>query len=350
MADGASEADDAASEGVWGTTVAEEDESARVDATPTSAQEQPPCTSNAASASTPIGVVVPPPDKQQWMPPRPPSAPQVFAPPRPQAPMGAFTPPAPNTFVPPMQPPAGGAVWTPTCVLRPRAPCPSSWTKLAGGGYAPEVTARDLLNGPLEKIPQQRLEDLRNHLRQYLGAEASKPLPPITAMYVPPDERGDNIEPKADENKETPEQRGTKRSAKAMLISSAWREGACAAAELMAKRKLAKANPGEKLDLYLRQLNYSQDSIKGTFQDGRLVSQMTKELQTGEKRLEDIPTVMALVHNNQVYSVDNRRLWSFKHCGLSPDAKIPVVAARADNTFLRKFTTPTCGKTVRKRS
>jgi hypothetical protein len=226
-------------------------------------------------------------------------------------------------------------------------PCSSKagFTKLANGGYKPDVTARELVSGSIETIPQNRLEDLRGHLRLLLEAESERPPTPITASYEPISAEAEAWNSTSDEDK-----RGKKRPAKAMLLSSAWRDGATAAADLQAKRKLEKAQVGEKTELYLRQLSYSQDSIKGQFQDGRTVSQLRKELQSGEKKIEDVPTIMALVHQGQVFSVDNRRLWSFKNAGLHPDAKIPVISARTNQSFYTKFTTPTSGRTVRRRT
>lgn len=210
------------------------------------------------------------------------------------------------------------------------------------------MSAREALGGDIEKIEKSRLEDLRFHLRSLLDAEAERPPPPITAIYDPdpaPEETTADAETEASKSG-----RGLKRPAKAMLLSSAWREGACAAADLIGKRRLEKAQAGDKLELYMRQISFSQDSIRGTFQDGRACSQMRQELQSGAKRMDEIPTISALTYNSQVYSVDNRRLWSFKNCGLHPDAKIQVVAARTNQTFFNKFTTPTGGRTVRRRT
>lgn len=244
----------------------------------------------------------------------------------------------------------------------------AGWTKLANGGFKPEVTAKEYLNGPLERIPQSGLEDLRFHLRTLLDAEAERPPPPITAICEGPTadaasapaqaQEKDSPSPGRPQDSSCPRggtpgttaSRSRSRSrTRSMLISSAFREGACAAADLLGKRKLEQARVGDTIELYLRQLSFSQDSIKGTFQDGRHVALMQKELQTGEKRVDEIPTIMALVKDGQVYSVDNRRLWSFKNAGLPPDMKIPVVAGKTDKAFFNKFTTPTQGRTVKRR-
>lgn len=235
------------------------------------------------------------------------------------------------------------------------------------GGTAPLVTSRELLAGPLEQIPQFRLNELRTHLQSILDFEEQKPPPAITAVWQEPsategeeaqeavavgEEAGTGwgmAESKAEE--ETPPPRGKKRSADGLLISPAWKEGACAAAELMLRRKFERAKEGEQQELYLRQLRYSQDSIKGLFQDGRPVAQMRRELHSGEKAVGDIPTIAAIVHQGHVYTVDNRRLWAFKHCGVPHDMRIPVVKGNvAKSGFWKKYTTPSEGRAVRRRT
>eukprot|EP00747_Dinoflagellata_sp_TGD_P141433 gnl/TRDRNA2_/TRDRNA2_176128_c2_seq3.p1 gnl/TRDRNA2_/TRDRNA2_176128_c2~~gnl/TRDRNA2_/TRDRNA2_176128_c2_seq3.p1 ORF type:complete len:370 (-),score=82.06 gnl/TRDRNA2_/TRDRNA2_176128_c2_seq3:56-1165(-) len=133
------------------------------------------------------------------------------------------------------------------------------------------------------------------------------------------------------------------------LLTPAWKEGARAAAELAMRRKLAKAQEGDKLELSLSQIRYSQDSVKGFFRDLRTVSQMRKELATGEKSVDEIPTITVVAYGEDAYSVDNRRLWSFKNCGMPSSMRIPVIAGRVDTAFFNKMTSPTGGLTVRRR-
>lgn len=137
---------------------------------------------------------------------------------------------------------------------------------------------------------------------------------------------------------------------RATVISPAWREGALAAAELLQRRSLAKAPEGTHLDVTLRQIRYSQESIRGSFRDGRKVAQMRKELHMGEKTLADIPRIAVSYYNNVVYTSDNRRLWTFKHSGIPSDMRVPVVARKPDGRLFRKLTTPTTGRTIRRRS
>lgn len=148
---------------------------------------------------------------------------------------------------------------------------------------------------------------------------------------------------------EADESRAAKRPRRAVLISPAWREGAVAAAELAMRRRLQAAKDGDKLELMLQQVHYSQESIRGFFRDGRPVSQMLRELRAGEKAVADIPKISAVLWNGTIYSADNRRLWTFKHCGMPHDTRIPVVVGAADGKFLKKLTSPSAGRTVRRR-
>jgi len=143
--------------------------------------------------------------------------------------------------------------------------------------------------------------------------------------------------------------RAAKRPRRALLLSPAWREGAVAAAELAMRRKLQAAKEGDKLELMLQQVQYSQESIRGFFRDSRPVGQMLRELRSGEKAVADIPKISAVLWNGTIYSADNRRLWTFKHCGMPHDSRIPVVVGTADNKFLRKLTSPSGGRTMRRR-
>jgi len=136
---------------------------------------------------------------------------------------------------------------------------------------------------------------------------------------------------------------------RSVLATPAWRDGALSVAELLMRRRLEAAQVGEEVQLTLRQISYSQESIKGVFRDGRTIAQMRHELVEGTKTVNDIPKIAAVVHNGRVYSADNRRLWTFKHCGLPHDVRIPVIASSKNALFHRKLTTPTHGRTVRRR-
>jgi len=137
---------------------------------------------------------------------------------------------------------------------------------------------------------------------------------------------------------------------RSMILRPACREGALAAAELMLQQKLEKAKDGERVEVMLRQVKYSQDSIMGEFRDRRTVSQMQRELANGEKSVAAIPKISVVIKDGTVYSADNRRLYSFKHCGMPSNSRLQVLAKKEDHAFTRKFTTPSGGRTLAKRA
>lgn len=142
---------------------------------------------------------------------------------------------------------------------------------------------------------------------------------------------------------------GSKAVKKSLILRPAWRQGAQAAVDLLQRRKLQKAKEGDKVDLTLRQIRYSQDSIMGLFRDKRTVAQMRKELCKGQKLVAQIPKISAVLHDGVIYSQDNRRLWTFKHCGMPENVRIPVAVGRKDDSFAKKLTTPSAGRTIFKR-
>lgn len=142
---------------------------------------------------------------------------------------------------------------------------------------------------------------------------------------------------------------GSKAVKRSLILRPAWRQGAQAAVDLLQRRKLQKAKEGDKVDLTLRQIRYSQDSIMGFFRDKRTVAQMRKELCKGQKLVAQIPKISAVLHDGVIYSQDNRRLWTFKHCGMPENVRIPVVVGRKDDSFAKKLTTPSAGRTIFKR-
>lgn len=195
-------------------------------------------------------------------------------------------------------------------------------TPHANGCFGKEgAPIRDILHGNFDNMPQFCFAEFKRHLTSLIECEEDRDAPAMTGMLAP-----------------------------SMLISPAWREGAGKATELILKRKLERAKEGDKLELTLGQLQYSQESIRGFFCDGRPISKMLSELHDGEKTVSDIPVISAVVHAGRAYTLDNRRLWTFKHCGLSSDVRIPVVAGRKDGKFFRKYTTPTFGASLRRRS
>jgi len=126
-------------------------------------------------------------------------------------------------------------------------------------------------------------------------------------------------------------------------------EGAKAVEDFMLMQKLAAATAGDQVQLALRQIRYSQESIRDHFRDGRAVGKMREELRTGRKDLANIPTIKVVLHDGVIYSTDNRRLWAFKHCDRSLSTRVEVIVGKQDVNFWPKFTTPSRGHSIRLR-
>lgn len=221
------------------------------------------------------------------------------------------------------------------------------------------MATRNMLKGNIEDLPPYKLLELRRHLEYIVEEEDSQPTPVFTATYRFDDPTALDSEPepgkasaRADGEFETPEDRGRKRRCepRSTILSPPWREGAVAAAELSLRHVAKKAKPGDPGELMLSQLRFSQESIKGTFRNGCPVATMVKELREGTKRIEDIPTIEVVSYDDSFYSVGNRRLWAFKHCGLRPETRVPVNFRQVDDKFFRHFSTPTEGRSIRRRT
>lgn len=94
-------------------------------------------------------------------------------------------------------------------------------------------------------------------------------------------------------------------------------------------------------------IRYTQDSIKGSYKDGRSVEDTVASLKSGEVGADDIPPIRIFEQYGKVYSLDNRRLYTFKEAG------IPVRFVRATPQQVQqeawKFTTKNDGTSIRVR-
>ncbi|CAJ1379623.1 unnamed protein product [Effrenium voratum] len=96
----------------------------------------------------------------------------------------------------------------------------------------------------------------------------------------------------------------------------------------------------------LRDIFYTQDSIKRFFQDGRPLEKMEAELRYGVKDVTDIPCITVVPHMGRMFSVDNRRLWVFKKV-FPASQKVPVQIGDQDTRFWNKLTTQNHGAEIR---
>ena len=134
-----------------------------------------------------------------------------------------------------------------------------------------------------------------------------------------------------------------------LILSPACREGAIEAMRFLRLKKLREASEGDKLEVQLGQIRYSQDSIMGTFRDGRKLKETREELESGKIEVEKIPRISVVICDNEVYSADNRRLWTFKHCGMTKNTRVPVIKKRPDKAFFTKLTTFSSGLSIARR-
>jgi len=63
-------------------------------------------------------------------------------------------------------------------------------------------------------------------------------------------------------------------------------------------------------------IRFSQDSIKGTFRDGRSVQDLAAGLKSGSIKPGDVPAIRTVERNGQLISIDNRRLSAFREAGV----------------------------------
>eukprot|EP00439_Symbiodinium_sp_Y106_P028411 s4544_g3.t1 len=142
-----------------------------------------------------------------------------------------------------------------------------------------------------------------------------------------------------------------RRGARSVILTPARRDGAIAAAELRRLRAVESAKEGDQKEVLLKSLLYSQDSIMGLFGDRkRQLRETRKGLSEGSIKLTDIPAISVIRQGEGVVSADNRRLWVFKHCGMPPNTRIPVIVKKTmDANFRRKSTSKTGGLTVAQR-
>ncbi len=63
-------------------------------------------------------------------------------------------------------------------------------------------------------------------------------------------------------------------------------------------------------------IRFSQDSIRGTFRDGRSVQDLVDGLRSGRIKPGDVPPIRVVERNGQLISIDNRRLAAFREAGV----------------------------------
>lgn len=93
-----------------------------------------------------------------------------------------------------------------------------------------------------------------------------------------------------------------------------------------------------------KDIRFTQDSIKSTFQDGGSVQKLVSDLKSGVTNSNDIPPIRIFEKNGKIYSLDNRRLKAFK------DADIPIRTKTVNPSSVeiqKKFTTKNDGQDIK---
>ncbi|KAL3876406.1 hypothetical protein ACJMK2_034255 [Sinanodonta woodiana] len=107
------------------------------------------------------------------------------------------------------------------------------------------------------------------------------------------------------------------------------------------------------MKLYPSEIRYSQDSINNVFDNKSTyrytyIGETLDDLCEGKSNIEDIPTISVVRKNGQWFTLDNRRLWVFRHLErLRKCTKIPVKQSYSIPD--EKFTTNNDGKTIKVR-
>lgn len=102
------------------------------------------------------------------------------------------------------------------------------------------------------------------------------------------------------------------------------------------------------IDPYL--VRFTQDSISSRFKGGDRdsIDDLAEALRSGRVLPADIPPIRLVSREGKLYSLDNRRLETFRRAASSIPYRM-ATRAEADREFARKFDTTTDGLTVKVR-
>lgn len=94
-----------------------------------------------------------------------------------------------------------------------------------------------------------------------------------------------------------------------------------------------------------RSIRFSQDSIKGTFKDGRRIQEVIDDLMAGRLSAADLPPIRIFEREGKLFTLDNRRLYAFQAAGLL----VHTVQASAEDLAMEswKLTTRNEGTAIR---
>ena len=85
-----------------------------------------------------------------------------------------------------------------------------------------------------------------------------------------------------------------------------------------------------------RRIRFTQDNYRRTFGDGRSIIDLADALKAESANANTVPPIRVFERNGQVFSLDNRRLLTFK---LANSPEIRVISATRAEVRRRRFST-----------
>ncbi|MBU7008876.1 peptidoglycan-binding domain-containing protein, partial [Phosphitispora fastidiosa] len=91
-------------------------------------------------------------------------------------------------------------------------------------------------------------------------------------------------------------------------------------------------------------IRFTQDSISATFKDGRTVDQLTNGLRSGTIAPNSVPSIRIFEQNGNLYTLDNRRLYSFQQAGVPVPYRMATLDEILNESW--KFTSKNDGVSI----
>ncbi|EJV42398.1 hypothetical protein IEA_05171 [Bacillus toyonensis] len=83
-----------------------------------------------------------------------------------------------------------------------------------------------------------------------------------------------------------------------------------------------------------KNIRFTQDSVKGTFQSGGSVNKLANQMKRGQVSSRNLPPIKIFKHQGNIHSFDNRRLYAAKKAGVN--VRVQWATAKEIQKELRK--------------
>lgn len=94
------------------------------------------------------------------------------------------------------------------------------------------------------------------------------------------------------------------------------------------------------------EIRFTQNSIKGTFRDGRAVSDLITGLKNGTLKPGDVAPIRVFMKDGKMFTLDNRRLYAFQQAGVRTIRVVWATAKELAKELPNKLTTENDGTSV----